>query len=232
MPDDKVADGPTELASTPELKAGMEIGGYVIDGKIGEGGMGAVYGARHPVIGKRAAIKVISAELGTDPSHGRALRAGSALGQSDRPPEHRRRVRVRRAARRPQLLRHGVARRARASRDRLERGRACRLARRSRSSTQIADALEAAHEKGIVHRDLKPDNVFLVDGARQPHDRQAARLRHREARATPTIGGIAKTRTGMMMGTPALHVARAGARQERRLPHRHLRARRAWRSRC
>src|SRR5689334_24995231 len=50
-----------------ELPPGTVVGEYKIDVKIGEGGMGVVYSATHPLIGKRAAIKVISAELGTDP---------------------------------------------------------------------------------------------------------------------------------------------------------------------
>jgi serine/threonine-protein kinase len=42
------------------LKPGTEVAGYVIDAKIGEGGMGKVYSAHHPRIGKRVAIKVLS----------------------------------------------------------------------------------------------------------------------------------------------------------------------------
>src|SRR3954452_2567477 len=46
-----------------DLAHGSFAGEYQIEKKIGEGGMGAVYGARHPLIGKRAAIKVIRREL-------------------------------------------------------------------------------------------------------------------------------------------------------------------------
>src|SRR3954467_4969076 len=46
---------------------GTEVGGYVIDGELGHGGMGVVYAATHPVIGKRAAIKVLRAEMSRDP---------------------------------------------------------------------------------------------------------------------------------------------------------------------
>ena len=52
-----------EPAPDEDLPAGSTCGEYVIERKIGEGGMGAVYGARHPLIGKRAAIKVIKRDL-------------------------------------------------------------------------------------------------------------------------------------------------------------------------
>src|ERR1044071_4849220 len=42
---------------------GTEVGGYSIDGELGHGGMGVVYSATHPVIGKRAAIKVLKPEM-------------------------------------------------------------------------------------------------------------------------------------------------------------------------
>ena len=45
-----------------------QFGDYELLEKIGEGGMGVVYAATHPMIGKRAAIKVISAALGSDAS--------------------------------------------------------------------------------------------------------------------------------------------------------------------
>ena len=53
-----VAEAPMndDFPMTTELVGGMIVGEYRIDKKIGEGGMGAVYSATHPMIGKRAAI--------------------------------------------------------------------------------------------------------------------------------------------------------------------------------
>src|SRR6185503_6158639 len=51
------------IPSDEDLPVGSQAGEYRIEKKIGEGGMGSVYGARHPLIGKRAAIKVIRREL-------------------------------------------------------------------------------------------------------------------------------------------------------------------------
>ena len=84
---------------------------------------------------------------------------------------------------------------------------------------QVLSGLVAAHEKGIVHRDIKPENVFLTRRVGCPPLVQAARLRRLEddrpaARATRG-GHLDLTRTGMVMGTPYLHVAGAGARRSR-----------------
>ena len=54
----------TDLSS--ELAAGTVVGEYTIDCKLGDGGMATVYGATHPLIGKKAAIKVIAPALSLD----------------------------------------------------------------------------------------------------------------------------------------------------------------------
>ena len=46
---------------------GRTVGNYVVERKLGEGGMGAVYLARHPRIGKEVAIKVLLPQLSRDP---------------------------------------------------------------------------------------------------------------------------------------------------------------------
>src|SRR5262249_35053170 len=61
---------PSKSAQTPPeqqlLGAGSMVGEYQITEKVGEGGMGVVYAAVHPVIGKRAAVKVMNASLSSD----------------------------------------------------------------------------------------------------------------------------------------------------------------------
>ncbi len=189
-----------EMDENGELVAGMMVGEYKIDKKIGEGGMGAVYSATHPMIGKRAAIKVISAALGADPSAvNRFVQEARSVNQIGHPnivdvfafgelADGRNYFVM------EYLQGHSLA-------DRLETPIA--LGEAIEVLDQVADALEAAHEKQIVHRDLKPDNVYLaaVRGGRtlvKLLDFGIAKLSTPESSA----GGVAKTRTGMMMGTP------------------------------
>ena len=134
-----------------------------------------------PVIGKRAAIKVLHAELQRSRRRSSGSSQEARVGQPDRPPEHRRRVRVRHAARRPQLLRHGVA----AGRD---AARAAARAARCRSTRRatIVDAARA-RARGRARQGHRPPRSQARQRvprrrAGPAPTRQAARLRHREAR--------------------------------------------------
>src|SRR6476661_8123390 len=82
-----VAQAPVEEPPpSTDLVPGFIVGEYKVDKKIGEGGMGAVYSATHPMIGKRAAIKVISAALGTDVSAvGRFVQEARSVNQIGHP---------------------------------------------------------------------------------------------------------------------------------------------------
>jgi serine/threonine-protein kinase len=180
-----------------DLPSGTIVGEYRVDQKIGEGGMGAVYSATHPTIGKRAAIKVISAELGQDPVLvQRFVQEARSVNQIGHPnivdvfafgtlPDGRSYFVM------EYLL--GESLRARLMRSFMTVSDAVQLL------DEIAGALEAAHEKGIVHRDLKPDNVYLA--AVRGGFINVKLLDFGIAKLV-TGGGIAKTSTGEMMGTP------------------------------
>ncbi len=192
-----------EHMQTTDLMPGFTVGEYKVDKKIGEGGMGAVYAATHPMIGKRAAIKVISAALGTDASAvNRFVQEARSVNQIGHPNI----VDVFAFGELPDGRNYFVMEylQGESLADRIGRA-AMPLGEAIEILDQVADALEAAHEKQIVHRDLKPDNVYLasVRGGRtmvKLLDFGIAKLS--VADGPGSGGGIAKTRTGMMMGTP------------------------------
>jgi serine/threonine-protein kinase len=191
-----------EVQST-DLQAGFIVGEYKIENKIGEGGMGAVYSAIHPMIGKHAAIKVISSALGTDQSAvGRFVQEARSVNQIGHPNI----VDVFSFGELPDGRNYFVMEylQGKSLAQRIDAG-AMPLGEAIEILDQVCDALEAAHEKQIVHRDLKPDNVYLaaVRGNRtlvKLLDFGIAKLS--VADGPGGQGGIAKTRTGMIMGTP------------------------------
>src|SRR5580698_7566775 len=125
------------------LSAGTKLGPYEILEAIGAGGMGEVYRAADPRMGRDVAIK-ISAERFSD-RFSREVHAVAALNHPhichlyDVGPNY--------------LVMELVE--GESPKGPLPLEEALRIAR------QIADALEAAHEKGIVHRDLKPGNIKI-----------------------------------------------------------------------
>src|SRR3989454_1233398 len=134
------------------LSAGTRLGPYEILAPIGAGGMGEVYRARDPRMGREVAIKV-SAERFT----GRFEREVHAVAALNHPnichlydvgPSYL----VMELVEGPTLAER-IASGAIPIEETLAIGR------------QIAEALDAAHEKGIVHRDLKPGNIKIkTDG--------------------------------------------------------------------
>src|SRR5262249_14386882 len=134
---------------------GQSLGPYVISSQLGTGGMGEVYRARDRRLGRDVAIKILPAAFASDPERlarltreARVLAAlnhphiGAIYGVEDAGPVH---ALVLELVDGPTLA-------ARIERGRIPIAEALTIAR------QIAEALEAAHEKGIVHRDLKPAN--------------------------------------------------------------------------
>jgi serine/threonine-protein kinase len=196
------------IGGARDLAPGDDVGGYRIEHVIGEGGMGTVYGAIHPLIGKRAAIKVLRRELcSSAEAVERFVQEARAVNQIGHPnivdafafgtlPDGRSWCAM------EWLTGESLA-------DRIERRRlpwaeACGVL------LDVIRALEAAHKHGVVHRDLKPDNVFLVE---QKDDRPRVKLL--DFGIAKLTGGadqrIERTRTGALVGTP-LYIAPEQAR--------------------
>jgi serine/threonine-protein kinase len=195
-----------------ELSPGRMVGEYRIEGKLGEGGFGAVYKAVHPLIGKTAAVKVLNRQYSANPQMvSRFIAEARAVNQI----RHRNII---------DIFAFGA----------LEDGRQYfimellqgmpldkYLEQKGHLSVEeavavlrpVARALDAAHAAGIAHRDLKPENIFLSfddDGAPFPKllDFGIAKLMTPEATGAhpasgdPRRGPSVKTRTGTPMGTP------------------------------
>jgi serine/threonine protein kinase len=147
------------LRGTASTMTGRMIGSYAIGAPIGAGGMGEVYRARDTKLGRDVAVKILPRVLSTDPERlGRFEQEARMLASLNHP--HIAAIyEIETYDGAPALVLELVEGGTLA--DRLQRGpipapEALRIAR------QIADALEAAHEKNIVHRDLKPSNVALT----------------------------------------------------------------------
>lgn len=142
------------------LVPGSRVGPYEIVCLLGAGGMGEVYRARDPRLGRDVAIKVLPADLANHPNRLQRLyqeaRATAALNQPNVLAIHD----IGEHGGRPFLvseLLEGETLRSRLDRGPIPPPDAMGYAR------QMALALAAAHAKGVVHRDLKPENVFLTD---------------------------------------------------------------------
>jgi hypothetical protein len=181
------------------LSAGTRLGPYEILGLLGAGGMGEVYRARDPRLGREVALKVLPADHAANADRLRRFedeaRAVAALSH-------------------PHILAvHDVGRAEGLSyvvfellegqtlRQKLEHG-ALSSRKAVEYGVQICRGLAAAHARGIVHRDLKPENLFLTrEGEAKILDFGLAKLAEppfgrAEPEETPT-----RTAPGLVMGT-------------------------------
>ena len=192
----------------PALTVGSRLGVYTIQSRLGSGGMGEVYRARDPALGRDVAIKVLPAIFTTD---------------RERLARFEREARVLAALNHPNIATiHGIEQldgipalvlelvEGETLADVIAAGpipidKALTVAR------QVADALEASHEKGVLHRDLKPANIKIrPDGVVKVLDfglaksvglADAAHVVHGLV-GSPT-GTARRTVEGTLLGTPA-----------------------------
>jgi serine/threonine-protein kinase len=191
--------------TTDPLLGNMMAGRYLIEKKLGEGGMGAVYLATHAVLEKQVALKVLHGEFARKPDLvTRFMQEAKAASRI----RHENVIDISDFGSTPEglvffameLLKghdlHEEIARARIAAHLLPWSRTKKI------FLQICSALSAAHAKGIVHRDLKPENVFLVEFLGDGDfvkllDFGIAKLTEESGE-----GGRKLTKTGMLFGTP------------------------------
>jgi hypothetical protein len=195
------------------LPAGTRLGVFEIIAAIGAGGMGEVYRARDTKLQRDVAIKVLPELFAADPDRlARFEREAQTLaslnhpniahvhGVEDLPPG---RAGGRAGVALVMEFVDGEDLAERLRRGAIPVDEALPIAR------QIAEALEAAHERGIVHRDLKPANIKLTpDGTVKVLDFGLAKAMSADSAAatadadnSPTFTSPAMTRLGVILGS-------------------------------
>ncbi len=185
---------------------GALLGGYRITDELSSGGMGTIYRARHELLGRIAAVKVLRAELTEDNElvdrFFTEARAASAV----------------RHASITEVFDFGYTPAGEAYlvmeflegetlHARLKRAKPAGVPSQEAAyvARSLALALVAAHAKGIVHRDLKPANIFLVPDIEQPFGVRVKILDFGIAKLVDPSGaplGRKHTMTGTLIGTP------------------------------
>jgi eukaryotic-like serine/threonine-protein kinase len=187
------------------LSSGQRLGPYEVVAQIGAGGMGEVYEARDTKLGRNVAIKVLSAAFVHDP---------------ERLSRFQREARMLAALNHPNIATiHGLEQSdgvhflimelvpGETLADRVKSG-PVPMKEALKIAVQIAEALEAAHEKNIIHRDLKPANVKVTpEGKVKVLDFGLAKafegdLANEDMNNSPTLSRAA-TLQGVILGTPA-----------------------------
>jgi serine/threonine protein kinase len=181
---------------------GRKINNYEITALLGEGGMGSVYVAEHPVLGRRVAIKVLKREFTEDKTlvarFMNEARAATAIRQPNI-------IEILDVGTLPDGIPYLMMEllEGETLAGRLFRDKRLSVEEAVAVASQAATALGAAHAKGIVHRDLKPDNLFLVPDANAAGGHRVVVLDFGIAKLRGELSsGSVKTHTGSVMGTP------------------------------
>lgn len=202
---------------TTDPLIGRKVGSYVVERKLGEGGMGAVYELVHPGIGKRLALKLLHAEYAAKPQIVKRFfdeaRAVNVI-------QHPNIVDIIDFAK----LEDGSSYLTmeflpgESLGDAIREGGALSPDDAAAIALQICSALQAAHDEGITHRDLKPENIHLVPRIDNP--RYVKVLDFGIAKLSSDLSPGGATRSGVVMGTPMYMSPEQAMGRTREIDHR------------
>ena len=184
------------------IAVGETVGNYRVAAKLGEGGMGQVFLAEHPVIGSKVAIKAVHSHFARNPEVvSRFVTEARAVNQIG----HEHIVSITDFGTTTAGDFYFVMEYLQGQMLSDEIGRPFPPGRALNIAAQIADALQASHDQGVIHRDLKPANVLLIEREGTPDfvkvfDFGLAKLIGKDPKdgAIPTHS----TGAGIVMGTP------------------------------
>lgn len=168
------------------------IGHYELGAKIGRGGMGAVYRAYDQKLGREVAIKFLKPDLTRDGTFVerfvREAQAAAGIVHPNVVTVHS----IEETDGVPWIVMELIE--GESLRKRLRRYGPLTLTSVARIGAQIAEGLQAAHEKRLIHRDIKPSNIVLLEDLDEVRITDFG-LAHLE-------GTTRLTKSGMLMGTP------------------------------
>jgi serine/threonine protein kinase len=167
-----IQEVPTQGQSRPQhlsmnLAPGSNVGEYVLQRRLGVGGMGEVWKAHQPTIGKTVAIKVLTQESAkSKKSIARFIQEARAVNEIRHPnlvdifsfgelPDQR-----------PYFVMEFLD--GKSLGEYMESTGPLPFSDMIHIFSQTCEVLQAAHDKGIVHRDLKPDNIYLISRQAEP----------------------------------------------------------------
>jgi len=179
---------------------GLELGPYVIEARLGAGGMGEVYRAKDKRLHRTVALKVLPQRLADTPGVRQRLEREAKAISSLNHPHICTLYDIGREGEVDYLVIEFLEGDTLAQR--LKRG-ALPLSEVLEIAIQIAGALAVAHTAGMVHRDLKPGNIMLTKSGAKLLDFGLAKVRAAEAVAGATMSSLAEpiTTAGTVVGT-------------------------------